>query len=109
MNKAYNLNELLNANSETNWNELRPEYDYHKSFYGKALVKTLVNGVKVLMSYSTIVAVVLPNGKFLSNGEYSATTRRHEVEFANQYANDFDGNLKDYVVGKPFQYSGYNW
>ena len=102
-NQAYNLNELLNAPIE-NHAELVVQYDSRKSFYGKAKVFFLNNGTKLLQSYNTFVALVLPNGKFLSNGRYSATTARHEIEFAKQFSNDYDGNLSEYVLGKKFNF-----
>ena len=100
---AYNLNELLKAQSATNWEDLNPRYDSRKSFYGKAKVKSLVNGVKLLLSYNAVVACILPDGKFLSNGIYSATTSRHEKEFAKQFSADYQGDkLENYVTGKDF-------
>lgn len=67
--------------------ELKPVYDGRKSFYGKATVVEFENGLKVLQSYTTYVAAVLPDGRFLSFGNWSATTRRHQWEFCLQYAN----------------------
>lgn len=55
--------------------------DSHKSFYGKAIVKTVPNGV-VLQSYNTDVAACI-NGRFMRLwGDYSATTMRHVNAFA---------------------------
>lgn len=102
-NQAYNLNELLNAPIESHA-ELSVQYDSRKSFYGKARVFFLNNGTKLLQSYNTFVALVLPNGEFVSNGRYSATTARHEEEFAKQFSNDYDGKLSEYVLGKKFNF-----
>lgn len=64
---------------------LIPEYDNSKSFYGKAKVTVYPNGTKVLTSYKTEVAAIMPDGSFrrLWNG-YSATTSRHVNEFRLQ-------------------------
>lgn len=67
--------------------ELKPVYDGRKSFYDKANVLEFENGLKILESYTTYVAAVLPDGRFLSFGNWSATTRRHQWEFCLQYAN----------------------
>lgn len=70
-----------------NYNEynLIPEYDRAKSFYGKAKVTVYPNGTKVLTSYKTEVAAIMPDGSFvrLWTG-YSDTTKRHVNEFCLQ-------------------------
>lgn len=59
---------------------LRP-IDNRKSFYGKAIVKTIPGGV-VLQSYNTDVAACI-NGRFMRLWSgYSATTMRHVNSFA---------------------------
>lgn len=62
--------------------DLRPT-DYHKSFYGKALV--IENGDRIqLRSYDTIVCSVV-NGHFVRHWTgYSATTMRHINSFLDQ-------------------------
>lgn len=71
----------------TRYNEynLIPEHDSAKSFCGKAKVTIYPNGTKVLTSYKTEVAAIMPDGSFqrLWNG-YSATTSRHINEFRLQ-------------------------
>lgn len=66
--------------------ELTARFDSRKSFYGKALVIELDNGVKQLQSYSTIVGEIR-NGKYfqLWDGK-SQTTTRHIKEFIKQFA-----------------------
>lgn len=71
--------------------DLEAEYTSRKSFYGKAKVLTLANGIKLLKSYNTIVALAGHNpqtGKdvFAINGKYSATTSSHQREFLHQFA-----------------------
>lgn len=65
--------------------ELTARFDRRKSFYGKALVIELDNGVKQLQSYSTIVGEI-KNGKYfqLWDGK-SQTTTRHINEFKKQF------------------------
>ena len=68
--------------------ELSAEFSTRKSFYGKAHVLTLKNGVKLLKSYNTIVAIAYDdNGKinFAINGKYSGTTTSHQREFIHQF------------------------
>lgn len=94
--------------------ELKPIYDGHKSFYGKALVtdgKTHWNGgtflradgEKHLYSYGAHVAYIDENGvHLLYLWDYSATTLRHIKEFLKQ--NGFIANSKkqmerDYLNG----------
>ena len=66
--------------------ELMARYDSRKSFYGKALVIELDNGIKQLQSYSTIVGEIR-NGKYYQiwDGK-SQTTTRHIKEFIKQFA-----------------------
>ena len=52
-------------------------HDSHKSFYGKAWEFTDYNGDIVLVSYTTRVARITPDGVCKVNGLYSATTTRH--------------------------------
>lgn len=67
-------------NNSNNSVYLRP-IDSRKSFYGKAIVKTIPGGV-VLQSYNTDVAACI-NGRFIRLwGDYSATTMRHVNAFA---------------------------
>lgn len=56
--------------------------DSHKSFYGKARVKVLDDGSKVLYSYGTPVCKLSVSGRvFRMWGGYSATTMRHVNSF----------------------------
>jgi hypothetical protein len=77
--------------------ELRPQYDGHKSFYGKAVVEqwTYERGMfYVLRSYGSTVAVVTPTSDWGAVPEtfevkiamelLSATTLRHVKEFLAQ-------------------------
>ncbi len=106
-NQAYNLAKLLNSGIQK-VEELQTKYTGRKSFYHKARVITLNNQTKLLQSYETIVAAVLPNGKFVSNGGYSATTRNHEYEFESQFSRE-NTSIEDATLGKPFSYEGQNW
>ena len=65
--------------------ELSARFDSRKSFYGKAHVIELDNGVKQLQSYDTIVGEI-KNGKYfqLWDGK-SQTTTRHIKEFIKQF------------------------
>ena len=55
--------------------------DSHKSFYGKAIVKSIPGGV-ILQSYNTDVAACI-DGRFIRLWSgYSATTMRHVNAFA---------------------------
>ena len=56
--------------------------DGHRSFYGKAKVKTYTDGTRVLQSYNTDVAKIDADGNIIRlwNG-YSATTGRHISAF----------------------------
>lgn len=57
-------------------NYLNP-IDGRKSFYNKAYEYTDGNGDVVLVSYTTRVARITPEGKCEVKGLYSATTTRH--------------------------------
>lgn len=65
--------------------ELTARYDARKSFYGKAHIIELDNGVIQLKSYDTIVGEI-KNGKYyqLWDGK-TQTTSRHIKEFKKQY------------------------
>lgn len=101
-NHAYNMDKALTGSVES-VTELKPLNSSQKSFYGKAQVISLDNGTKVLQSYNTYVAATLPNGQYVQNGRYSATTEKHEQEFALQFAGVPADNEK--TLGKPFYYS----
>ncbi len=62
--------------------ELSTQYDSRASFYGKARVEDYGHK-KVLVSYSTDVAVI-EKGKAKVSGLYSNTTTRHIKEFLKQ-------------------------
>lgn len=77
--------------------ELQPQYDGHKSFYGKAVIErwTCEKGMSyVLRSYGTTVATVTPTSAWgvvpetyevkVAMGLLSATTLRHVKEFLAQ-------------------------
>ena len=69
--------------------ELIPQYDTHKSFYGKAKVETdTETGITGLYSYGALVAAVFrhhgDNGRAMVYGECNATTLRHIKEFLKQ-------------------------
>lgn len=69
--------------------ELKPQFSPNKSYYGKALVITLDNGVKMLQSYETIVCIVLPEkeGKvevIMPWMHWSNTTGKHTWDFLMQ-------------------------
>lgn len=88
--------------------ELVPMYDSRKSFYKKAKVYE-IDGLKILVSYETIVAMVCDNIALVF-GYYSPTTRRHTHDFLlqNGFASqnleakelkELDGNIKkEYIV-----------
>lgn len=101
MNHAYNLDKFLTGNVES-VTELKPLNSSQKSFYGKAQIISLDNGTKILQSYNTFVAATLPTGQYVQNGRYSATTGKHEQEFALQFAGVPADNEK--TLGKPFYY-----
>ncbi len=87
-NNAYDLKDNLTADID-NVTDLIPN-NGRKSFYGKAKVINLVNGTKILKSYDTYVACILPDGKYLSNGMYSNTTASHQRSFASEFATQYD-------------------
>jgi len=65
--------------------DLRPIHDNRKSFYGKALVHTDDDSIK-LQSYNTIVAEIKREPKrAIVRGTYSPTTLRHIKEFLKQH------------------------
>lgn len=65
---------------EKNSFPLKPN-DGHKSFYGKAIIKKMNNGL-ILKSYETNVAAFV-NGRFIRLwNDYSVTTMRHVNAFA---------------------------
>lgn len=71
-------------------NELRPIYDGHKSFYGKAKVVVYPESWIDLESYSTIVCRFdRTEGSFEFYGDYSNTTRRHTWEFLLQMTDEY--------------------
>lgn len=63
-----------------------------KSFYGKATVYEYADGARVLVSYSTRVAEIAPDGSFrrLWSG-FSATTMKHINSFIALYGVDGGG------------------
>lgn len=74
---------------------LEPQYGRCKSFYKKAKVYRDDKGHLLLMSYSTIVAIITdgiatPDGKptVKVNGWYSQTTARHINDFLQQHGFD---------------------
>lgn len=79
--------------------KLRPIYDSHKDFYGKATVQEYEYGnnhfIKVLTSYQTQVAAIRDN-KPEVYGTYSATTLRHIKEFLLQ--NGFKAESKAQII-----------
>ena len=82
---AYNVyNEL--SSKVLSVTELEPRFEGRRSYYKKAHVITLVNGAHLLRSYNTIVAMVTSDGRYIKDGNYSATTGRHQHEFYNQFA-----------------------
>ena len=66
--------------------ELKPQFDAHKSFYGKAHVIDYENGTFELQSYETIVSRCV-NGNVEELGKFSDTTTRHQKEFRKQFEN----------------------
>ena len=77
---------------------LNPVYS-RKSFYNKAYEYTDSNGDIVLVSYTTRVARITPEGKCEVKGLYSATTTRHIKSFLTTHGfgyNDSKDILKRY-------------
>lgn len=69
--------------------ELTPQFSSNKSYYGKALVIALNNGVRMLKSYETIVCIILPEkeGKvevIMPWMSWSYTTGKHVWDFLAQ-------------------------
>lgn len=64
--------------------DLQTQYTRQNSFYGKAQVKYLENGHKILISYSTKVCELDNNNNIIHIGYYSQTTARHINEFLQQ-------------------------
>lgn len=64
--------------------ELQAIYTNQKSFYGKARIKHLENGNKVLISYSTRVCELDDNNNIIYIAYYSQTTARHINDFIMQ-------------------------
>ena len=107
--------------------ELRPVYDRHQSFYGKAFVErwSTGNGTQlVLRSYGTVVAKVTPAGAWDGGQEafrvdigmryLSATTLRHVKEFLAQTDDVFNGITlawlrKAVKGGDPVEGAGTAW
>lgn len=85
--------------------ELRPQYDGHKSFYGKAVVEqwTYEKGMFYeLRSYGHTVATVTPISDWgyevkVAMGLLSATTLRHVKEFLAQTDDVFRGITLDWL------------
>lgn len=78
---------------------LIPEFSSNKSYYDKALVITLDNGVKMLQSYNTVVAIILPKEDnksvvYLPWMDWSATTGKHVFDFLMQ--NDVSPHISKY-------------
>lgn len=71
--------------------ELTPDLSGRAGYYHKAIVYTLENGLKVLRSYDTLVAVYYKDPAtekeyYAINGKYSATTTVHQRDFLYQEA-----------------------
>lgn len=65
--------------------ELAARFDARKSFYGKAQVEDIPDGV-FLYSYNRNVAKIIDGQLILCpDWNYSQTTRRHVKEFCKQY------------------------
>lgn len=81
------------------YTELKAINDSRKSFYGKANIMD-ENGAKNLISYTTKVARIHPEGIAEVFGYYSPTTARHINEFLQQ--NGFQKlSKKEMESGKP--------
>lgn len=63
-----------------------PCFDARKSFYGKAKIIELDNGIKQLKSYNTIVAQIDNNNNYIAlwDGK-TQTTARHIKSFKKYY------------------------
>ena len=65
---------------------MKPKWERNKSYYHKANIIELSNGVKLLQSYDTIVAGINTAGRFCKVwGGYSATTMKHISDFRRQF------------------------
>lgn len=70
---------------EENEKYLEPIYDWQKSFWKKAIVKTPKEGVEMLYSYDTLVAYRLHDKLYVTSYyDYGQTTLKHVKEFINQ-------------------------
>lgn len=72
----------------TNTYNLETIYTTQKSFYGKAKVRELRNGSKVLYSYDTLVCGLQPNNKIGYIEYHSQTTAKHINEFLMQHGHN---------------------
>ena len=97
--KAYNVETELKG-SRKHIYELQSEYNHQVSFYGKADIIQLLSGAKLLRSYNTIVAMVTSKGKYVGGGYFSATTRKHQKEFYDQFASNSDFSDVTYNLEK---------
>ena len=79
---------MVNNSLYNNIREIVPN-DSRKSFYGKAWEFTDYNGDTVLVSYTTRVARITPEGKCEVKGLYSATTTRHIKSFLTAHGFDY--------------------
>ena len=69
--------------------ELAPVYSHQKSFYKRAHVVPYDNGAIGLVSYNSLIAVLLPGGEYplfipYLKGRWSATTQKHVNDFVRQ-------------------------
>ena len=85
-----NFNKLLES-PVVDQTELIPDLSGRAGYYHKAIVYTLENGLKVLRSYDTLVAVYYKDPAteqeyYAINGKYSATTTVHQRDFLYQEA-----------------------
>ena len=72
--------------------------------YAQATIRKYDDGTIVLVSYTTAVAYIEPDGRLYINGLYSATTRKHIGAFVREYANlDYQTAKRIYEMG-----CGYN-
>ena len=85
-----NYNKLLES-PVIDHEELMPDLSGRAGYYRKAIVYTLENGLKVLRSYDTLVAIYYRDPEteqkyYGINGKYSATTTVHQRDFLYQEA-----------------------
>lgn len=86
--------------------DLECRYDSQKSFYGKAVVKEMEDGILVLQSYVTYVAEISADRKSAKvNGWYSLTTGHHIKEFLKQ--NGFFADNKKQILREYFKCDEY--